>query len=303
MPKHNLRIYACRGLVAACIASGVLAAAGCTVGYYGLVGPQVTSLFLWLSIVTGLEWLATFWLTVFSLKYATRWLVILLGTLVCCGGSILAWCALVWLPMRAMRSPHWDPNNDVAVRSACHRDLIWAADPHDAFLYLRWSGDETSVPYILWAMRRMPPEDETECTWEHALEALRLITNHAGDSSRESWLQWYSANRRGTRIQWWADGFAAEGYPVSMAGGEASVKNLLSLLGRAPRVSRMRSPGFRGTPKECWPGRTKRKSDASSARCRTAARSSSAAVRRATLSSSIRCIASQCHRQPRRSFR
>ena len=65
------------------------------------------------------------------------------------------------------------------------------------------------------------------------LEALRLITNHAGDSSRESWLQWYSANRRGTRIQWWADGFAAEGYPVSMAGGEASVKNFLSLLGRA----------------------------------------------------------------------
>ena len=118
------------------------------------------------------------------------------------------------------------------IRSACHRTLLWAPGPHDEFIYLIRCGDNTSVPYIIWALRFMPSIEHRECTWGHALEALETITNNSPGSTRQAWAQWYAANKHRSRLEWWADGFTAAGYPVSAAGGPPSIHNLLKAAGR-----------------------------------------------------------------------
>lgn len=170
--------------------------------------------------------------------------VFVLGSIVCWGGPLLAATIFFWIPMEKIHPTDLDdpdkvfwamkPENADEVRLICHRALIWDVDPHDPFINLGHFGTESSVPYILWGLRGMPQEEPRCCTWEHGLYALERITNHSVGSTREAWAQWYAANKNRGCVEWWADGFADEGYPVSVEGGETSIRNLLAVLGRTP---------------------------------------------------------------------
>lgn len=167
-----------------------------------------------------------------------------LGSIVCWGGPLLAAIIFFWIPMEKIHPTDLDnpdklfwsmnPANADEVRLICHRALIWDVDPHDPFINLGRFGTESSVPYILWGLRGMPQEEPRECTWGHGLDALERITNHSVGSTREAWAQWYAANKNRGCVEWWADGFADEGYPVSVEGGETSIRSLLAVLGRTP---------------------------------------------------------------------
>ena len=137
-------------------------------------------------------------------------------------------------PMRLLRDRQFlGSASQEEIRSLCHRILMWSPDPHDPFIYLADVGDKSSVPYILWALRWMPESDSRACTWGHGLGALKMITNADAGDTRAAWVKWWSENKHKSQVEWWADGFAALGHPVSASGGAESVRALLAVLGNA----------------------------------------------------------------------
>jgi len=80
----------------------------------------------------------------------------------------------------------------------------------------------------------MPQSGPIACTWDHGIEALETITNNSPGRTRKAWLDWYAANKHRSRLQWLADGFTAQGFPVSAEGGPESIRNLLKVLGTIP---------------------------------------------------------------------
>ena len=203
--------------------------------YFERVSPAVTGLYLSLSMAIAVGWLLMLWFATRRLVSRAQWVVVLLGTAVCWGGPLLAGYVFVWDPVYKMRNiDSWNPKTDSEARRIIHRSLVWNAEPHDEFLYLRGSGDESTIPYILWAFLRWHVGPRDGCTWAHGCDAFRTITNDSEGSTGEEWARWYAANKHRTRIEWWADGFTAEGYPVSAAGGEESVRSLLRAWGRTP---------------------------------------------------------------------
>jgi hypothetical protein len=226
----------CRSLTGICIGGTILTAAGCILGSYDLVGPEVTASLLLSHLGFAIGWLLIVLLFARRMVSTGRWRVLLLGTAICWGGPTLVGYVFVWGPTQKIRSSDWNPTSDAEVRSVCHRSLVWRTEPHDEVIFLGNCGDESSVPYLIWWLRWVVPSDEKQrdCTWSHALYALRTITNNSVDSTRGEWTQWYAAHKHQTRLEWWATGFTAEGYPVSATGGEESIQNLLKVLGRTP---------------------------------------------------------------------
>lgn len=165
---------------------------------------------------------------------------LIVGT-VCWGGLTLTVYLVWWRAVRDLRSGEFLETATVAeIRSRTHRSLLLALCPHDEYLYLMDIGDESSVPYMIWSLWWMP--EKRACTHDHGLEALTYITNHSAASTQVAWVRWYSANRNKTILEWWADGFTAEGYAVSAAGGDSSIRNLLAVLGRTPWRQPERKP-------------------------------------------------------------
>ncbi len=228
--------YLYRSLTDICIGGAVLATAGCILGFYGLVGPEVTAISLLSSLGFAIGWLLRVLLNIRRLLSTGQWRGLFLGTAICWGSPILFGCVFVWDPIRKIHNlDWWNSATDTEVRSVCHRSLVWSTEPHDEFISLQNCGNESSVPYIIWAIRWMPlDEHDRDCTWWHGLYALRMITNNSVGSMRAEWTQWYAAHKHQTRLEWWANGFTAEGYPVSETGGDASIQNLLRVLGRTP---------------------------------------------------------------------
>ncbi|MBN2581641.1 MAG: hypothetical protein JXL80_01135 [Planctomycetes bacterium] len=164
-----------------------------------------------------------------------RWLPALLGA-AALGAGILAVGYLGFLrPLRLMQSEefHYDAD-DAEMRQLCHLIMLWHPNPHDQFINLWHVGDESSIPYILWALRGMPQRRDggMECTWWHGFDALRHITNNSVGDTREDWVRWYEANRHRSIMEWWADGFTAEGFDVAANGSGDSVRHLLAAMGR-----------------------------------------------------------------------
>ena len=188
----------------------VLTAIGAVLGSHGVAGLGLVAFALagvgfileWLLLV--IEWLLLVIDVVRRVGPGRNWMLRLLGATVCWAGLVLAVYLVLWRPMRTLRSGEL-AGTPAEIRSLCHRSLLWNPKPHDEFQDLGFYGDESSVPYIIWALRWMPKDGARECTWEHGLEALRRITHHSAGSSRETWAQWYAANKHRTLEQWRAD--------------------------------------------------------------------------------------------------
>lgn len=227
--------YLYGSLTGICIGGAALAAAGCILGSCELVGPEVTASFLSSHLGFAIGWLLIVLFFARRMVSTGRWRVLLLGTAICWGSPALVGYMFVWGPTQKIRSSDWKPTTEAEVRSVCHRSLVWRTEPHDEVGFLSNCGDESSVPYIIWALRWMPSDEEQrDCTWGHALYALRTITNNSASATRAEWTEWYAAHKHQTHVEWWANGFTAEGYSVSATGGKESIRNLLRLLGRTP---------------------------------------------------------------------
>ena len=222
------------GLLVLGAAGGLLTVVGLLVGWHALMNSGALLVGL---AVAGLilGWLILLVAAVRRSPLRSGRIVGLLIVTVCCTGLIGAAYVVCWQPWRALRSLEFlGAASPAEMRSVCHRSLLWLPDPHDSFVGLVRVGDESSVPYILWALRSMPATGFRSCTWVHGIQALETITNNAVGTTRKAWAQWYAANKHRPQIEWWADGFTAEGYAVSSTGDEASIGNLLRALGRTP---------------------------------------------------------------------
>jgi hypothetical protein len=157
-------------------------------------------------------------------------------------GVLVLICVFAWQPWYCIHAAprYWEVGwsaelNGAAARSACHRLLLWRPHPFPEFLCLAEAGDQTSVPYILWAW----PSTEHDPYGESGpacLEALRTITNNAPGTTLAAWKEWYEKNRRRPQMTWWADGFVAEGYkayPYEDKDGPKAARELLAALGRS----------------------------------------------------------------------
>ena len=181
------------------------------------------------------------------------WLVIAAGRLVgrcglrsrwrrllCSAACLLVIVAVVyfgaWRPARRLQDYEFTESLSAdELRRLSHRSALMGIGSYAAVEHLLEVGDESSVPYIIWAMGSQAGEASCGCSW-HVLpcgrSALRAITNHSPGDTQYAWARWYRDNKHRTPLEWWADGFTAEGYPVSPAGGEKSIRNLLTVLGR-----------------------------------------------------------------------
>ncbi|MCK5306734.1 MAG: PQQ-like beta-propeller repeat protein [Candidatus Omnitrophica bacterium] len=88
---------------------------------------------------------------------------------------------------------------------------------HDAFITLMRVGDETSVPYLIGALKWGPNSnkgDSVVCTWAHCREALYKITNFDFGYKYKDWAEWWKKYKNTDRKKWLWDGFVLRGYEL-----------------------------------------------------------------------------------------
>jgi len=230
------RQYFLWSLIAICIAGSMLATVGWGLGVYEIVGPEICFYSLVLDATAAIVWLLTIIFIFRRMAPKARRLVTLFGTLLCIGSPILAGYLFVYDPVRNLHSlKFYQSAPKEEIRHVCHRYLVWSPGNDYPSGELMYVGNESSVPYLLWEMPLYPLNKMTILfPWYYQNFALPIITNHSPGWTRDSWVKWYAANKHLTSIEWWADGFTAEGFPVSPRGGDTSIRNLFSALGRIP---------------------------------------------------------------------
>jgi hypothetical protein len=204
-------------------------------------GVYSTALLMWAVPGTGIFLLALGAAGLLRWRTGWRWRAACLAGWVGALGVLVLIYVFAWQPLQRLKSgAGWYDNADPAeVRSVCHRMLVWVPDVWGVAVPIGRAGDETSVPYILWAMRRT--DGEHHCGYAHAVDALQMITNNSPGQTPEAWNEWYAKNARRSQMAWWAAGFAAEGYKVSpYEGTEApkAARELLAVLGRSTWLER-----------------------------------------------------------------
>ena len=170
---------------ALCLA-GLLASNFCTWMCFGSFGASLKGITFGLLLGFGVAvgWVLTLLLISRRANTANR-LVLLLGSIVCWGGPLLAAYVFVRAPIQKIQDVDWNPT-EAEARSVYHRALVWY-DPHDEFLFLKACGNESSLPYLIWGLRGMPLQGDMACTWGHGLDALRAITNQSTAQTRDQW--------------------------------------------------------------------------------------------------------------------
>ena len=119
------------------------------------------------------------------------------------------------------------------IRSICHKVLLWEPD-RGALDRLCMEGDHTSLLFIIWAKsisNRRPQSyicDESDC----CRSAISWITNQKVDDNSDEMWKWYWKNRNRSDTELWTEGFRAQGYSVSLKGGQESIDRLLTVLGQ-----------------------------------------------------------------------
>jgi hypothetical protein len=87
-------------------------------------------------------------------------------------------------------------------RELCHRILIYRIeDPHDAFSLLSESGDWSSVPILISALKRSWPEEKigsgsVVCTVDHCVTTLEAITGEDFGYDWREWRKWWKSEGR-----------------------------------------------------------------------------------------------------------
>lgn len=147
--------------------------------------------------------------------------LVLLGAAGCCSGVALSPTSSAPLDLQEDRVVALD-------RARCHEALLLPGDHHDVFGALIEIGDETSVPYLIGALRWAPtPPAGVVCTWAHCEMALRRITNISFGLDREAWERWWTAHRNEPRSRWLWDGFVARGHRLDETDRERAVLTLV----------------------------------------------------------------------------
>lgn len=80
------------------------------------------------------------------------------------------------------------------IRDLTHRSMLAGNGQHDGAIWLADHGDSSSVPALMKALEdNQPPpgEDGAECTYGHAVDALRKITGHDAGWKYADWKVWY----------------------------------------------------------------------------------------------------------------
>jgi hypothetical protein len=105
-----------------------------------------------------------------------------------------------WLPNKRIGDLAWLKNaDDKSQRETAHQVLRLPGRHHDAFILLGRVGDNTSIPYLISALRwqrDITDDGIMECTKAHCLEALRRITGTNVGADYEDWAKWQRQNPR-----------------------------------------------------------------------------------------------------------
>jgi len=177
----------CRGL-SILFACGALLTAGCGIlGGYGLTGPGFAGVSLLIcAALATLSLISLVWVLV-RRSYRCIWRATTLAVLTSWGSVFVAVYLIFWLPHQTLRDEAFlESATPAEIRSLCHRSLILNPDPHDTFIHLISYGDESSIPYITWALRYEPPGNgPCTCTWSHGHEALSTIRNRSQAQASE----------------------------------------------------------------------------------------------------------------------
>lgn len=86
-----------------------------------------------------------------------------------------------------------EPVDDDRIREAAHKAIRWFPD-HDALVVLCDVADESSVPVLIRALRKVPRPDgngEMICTTDHCFQALRKASGRYFENNIETWETWY----------------------------------------------------------------------------------------------------------------
>jgi len=165
----------CRGL-SIFFACGALLTAGCGIlGGYGLTGPGFAGVSLLIcAALATLSLISLVWVLV-RRSYRCIWCAATLAVLTSWVSVFVAVYLISWLPHQTLQDEAFlESATPDEIRTLCHRSLILPAAPHDTFITLIKYGDESSVLYLIWALRFGPHSDDgiMECTWAHGHEAL-----------------------------------------------------------------------------------------------------------------------------------
>lgn len=100
---------------------------------------------------------------------------------------------ILWLaPNMRLQDANWlQSATREELRDTCHQVLSWAAgNYHDACIYLIDVGDRSSVPLLMGVLESLDatePESLPDCSLNHCLEALQVITGESLPRRRDAW--------------------------------------------------------------------------------------------------------------------
>jgi hypothetical protein len=106
----------------------------------------------------------------------------------------------VWIPNQKLRDLKWFESADkTEKRCVAHQVLQfpWGND-HDAFLILAETGNPSSIPILIAALRWQEHTDNSgamECTKGHCLQALQRLTRSNAGPNYEDWKRWWKQHK------------------------------------------------------------------------------------------------------------
>lgn len=126
------------------------------------------------------------------LKWITR-LVAAVVALAALGGGFYYF--QIYRPIEEFRElgRSGEPVDAGKIRDAAHKALRWVPD-HDALAALCDVADESSVPVLIRALRKVPGPDSDGamvCTTDHCFQALRKASGRYFENNIETWEQWF----------------------------------------------------------------------------------------------------------------
>lgn len=126
------------------------------------------------------------------LKWITR-LLTALAVLAALGGGFYYF--QVHRPIKEFRKlgRSGEPIDAGKIRDAAHKAIRWVPD-HDALVALCDVADESSVPVLIRALRKVPSPDSNGtmiCTTDHCFQALRKASGRYFENNIETWENWY----------------------------------------------------------------------------------------------------------------
>jgi len=104
-----------------------------------------------------------------------------------------------WIPNKQIMDTEWlDTATRSEIREVCHQVLRFpVGNHHDAFIYLMGTGDKSSVPILIRALKWNEPDgDFIVCTTKHCVDALYSLTGMKMGNHHSAWKHWWKITGR-----------------------------------------------------------------------------------------------------------